>query len=112
MRAHDWDEQVADLQYRRAFDFVSGIGCAAEPVDRVEGGQCHTVQTCWIPSSGVEFVGHLDAAALPGVELGMEALASLASVEEARTKLGKLVEHYRAWIDLQAGEVAAESGLE
>ena len=112
MRAHDWDEQVADLQYRRAFDFVSGIGCAAEPVDRVEGGQCHIAQTCWIPSSGVEFVGHLDAAALPGVELGMEALATLASVEEARTKLGKLVEHYRAWIDLQAGEVAAESGLE
>ncbi|HZR20691.1 MAG TPA: DISARM system helicase DrmA [Verrucomicrobiae bacterium] len=112
MRAHDWDEQVADLQYRRAFDFVSGIGCAAEPVDRVQGGQCHTVQTCWIPSSEVEFVGHLDAAALPGVELGMEALASLGGVEEARAKLGKLVEHYRGWIDLQASEVAAETSLE
>jgi hypothetical protein len=31
-RVQDWDEQVADLQYRHAFDFVSGIGCAAEPV--------------------------------------------------------------------------------
>jgi len=111
-RAHDWDEQVADLQYRRAFDFVSGIGCAGEPVQVPEGGTCRVVQTCWIPSAGVEFVGHLDDAALPGVELGMEALATLANVAGARAKLGKLVEHYRAWIDLQAGEVAAESGME
>lgn len=111
-RKNDWDEQVADLQYRRAFDFVSGIGCAAEPVDMQEGGTCHTVQTCWIPSAGVEFVGHLEKAALPGVELGMEALAALASVDEARAKLGQLVAHYRTWIDLQATEVAAESGLE
>ena len=110
--ANDPDEQVADLQYRRAFDFVSGIGCAGEPVGVEEGGACHVVQTCWIPSAGVEFVGHLDAAALPGVELGMEALASLANVEEARAKLGKLVEHYRAWIAAQKSEVAAEAGLE
>jgi hypothetical protein len=111
-RAQDWDEQVADLQYRRAFDFVSGIGCAGEPVDAPEGGTCHVVQTRWIPSAGVEFVGHLEPAALPGVELGMEALATLANVEEARAKLGKLVEHYVAWIDAQANEVAAESGME
>ncbi|GDY23608.1 hypothetical protein LBMAG56_49550 [Verrucomicrobiota bacterium] len=111
-RADDWDEQVADLQYRRAFDFVSGIGCAGEPVDMQEGGACHVVQTCWIPSAGVEFVGHLDAAALPGVELGMEALATLANVEEARAQLGKLVEHYQAWIIVQKSEIDAEVGLE
>lgn len=111
-RAHDWDEQVADLQYRRAFDFVSGIGCSAEPVDSIEGQGCQVVQTCWIPAAGVEFVGHLEAAALPGVELGMEALAKLGSVEEARAKLGQLVGHYRAWIEGQADAVAKESGLE
>ena len=111
-RAQDWDEQVADLQYRRAFDFVSGIGCAAEPVDTSEGDTCQIVQTCWIPAAGVEFVGHLEAAALPGVEMGMEALATLASVDEARAKLGKLVEHYRTWIDSQASAVGAEGGLE
>jgi hypothetical protein len=109
-RSQDWDEQVADLQYRRAFDFVSGIGCAGEPVS--EGGTCHVVQTCWIPSAGVEFVGHLEATALPGVELGMEALATLANVAEARAKLGKLVEHYVAWIDAQAKDLMAESGME
>jgi len=88
-RAHEWDEQVADLQYRHAFDFVSGIGCAAEPVEMQEGGACHTVQTCWIPSAEVEFVGHLEKVALPGVEMGMESLAALASIDEARVKLGK-----------------------
>ena len=111
-RAHDWDEQVADLQYRRAFDFVSGIGCSAEPLSTVEGGSCQTVQTCWIPSAGVEFVGHLEAAALPGVELRMESLATINDVEEARASLGKLVEHYRGWIDQQAADVAAETALE
>lgn len=110
-RLHDWDEQVADLQYRKAFDFVSGIGCAGETA-KVEGGKCLAVQTCWIPSAGVEFVGHLDSAALPGVELGMEALAGITGVEDARAKLMKLVEHYRAWIDKQATDVAGESTLE
>lgn len=111
-RSVDWDEQVADLQYRGAFDVVSGIGCAAERVDTPEGGVCRVVQTCWIPSAGVEFVGHLDGAALPGVELGMEALAALSSVKEARAKLGRLIEHYRAWIDQQAADSAAETGME
>lgn len=111
-RARDWDEQVADLQYRKAFDFVSGIGCSAEPVGMTEGSACQTVQTCWIPSAGVEFVGHLDAAALPGVELGMETLATLSNVGEARARLSKLVEHYRAWIDQQAEEIASETQLE
>ncbi len=61
-RVRDWDEQVADLQYRQAFDFVSGIGCAAEPVDASEGAPCHVVQTCWIPAAEVEHVGHLEPA--------------------------------------------------
>lgn len=111
-RQQDWDEQVADLQYRRAFDFVSGIGCSAEPVSTVEGGICQMVRTCWIPSAGVEFVGHLEAASLPGVELGMEDLAGIVDVADARAKLGRLVEHYRIWIDQQAAQVAAETGLE
>ena len=108
----DWDAQVADLQYCGAFEFVSGIGCAAEPVDMEEGGPCHVVQTCWIPSAEVEFVGHLDATALPGVEFGMEALAQIADVSEARAKLGRLVEHYRTWIVAQEALVAAEGAME
>jgi hypothetical protein len=73
--AASMDAKVADLQFRRAFDYASGIGCAAEPVDFIEGQPCHQVQTCWMPSAEVEFIGHLEASALPGVELRMEALA-------------------------------------
>jgi hypothetical protein len=86
--AADWDSDVADLQYRQIFDYVSGIGCFAEPVSLTEEGPCTCVQTCWTPSAEVEFVGHLDKAKLPGVELGMEALAEITSLEDARNKLG------------------------
>jgi hypothetical protein len=110
--SQDWDADIADLQYRRVFDYVSGIGCSAEPLNVAEGGPCYSVQTCWVPSAEVEFVGHLAGTALTGVELEMEALAKIASVEEARAKLGKLVDHYRTWIAAQASAVAAESGME
>jgi len=110
--SQDWDSDIADLQYRRVFDYVSGIGCSAEPVDAEEGAPCHCVQTCWIPSAEIEFVGHLDSTALPGVELGMEGLSTIASVEEARAKLGKLVDHYRAWIAVQSETISKEQGLE
>lgn len=106
MRASDgsasMDLQVADLQYRQAFDFVAGVGCSAEPVNLVEGQPCYQVQTCWIPSAEVEFIGHLEASKLPGVELGMEALASIKDLAEAEAKLLPLVTHYRTWINEQA----------
>jgi hypothetical protein len=108
----EWDEQVADLQYRNAFSFVSGIGCSAEPFGQKEPGGCQLIQTCWIPSAGVEYVGHLEASALPGVELGMEALADIHDVEGARHKMGGLVTHYRSWIKTQSIAVSAEADLE
>ncbi|MDR1011568.1 MAG: DISARM system helicase DrmA [Opitutaceae bacterium] len=103
-----WDLQVADLQYRRAFDFVAGIGCAAETVGLVEGQACHEVQTCWIPRAEVEFVGHLEADTLPGVELRMEALAGIASAADAQSKLSALVTHYRKWITDQASVITGD----
>ncbi len=102
------DIKVADLQYRRAFDFVAGIGCSAEPVDSVEGQPCHQVQTCWMPGAAVEFIGHLEAAALPGVELQMEKLAGIKDLADAQVKLQPLVAHYRAWITAQAAIIPAE----
>jgi hypothetical protein len=102
------DIKVADLQYRRAFDFVAGIGCSAEPVDSVEEQPCHQVQTCWIPGAEVEFIGHLEAAALPGVELQMEALAGIKDLADAQAKLQPLVAHYRTWISAQAAVIPAE----
>lgn len=110
--SQDWDGDIADLQYRKVFDYVSGIGCSAQPVDDGEGKPCNLVETCWIPSAAVEFVGHLDSAALPGVELGMEALAALSSVDDARAKLGRIADHYRAWIAVQTASIATETTLE
>ena len=40
------------------------------------------------------------------VELGMEALADLASAEAIREKVGGLVNRYRDWIGTQAGAAA------
>lgn len=105
---HSMDLQVADLQYRRAFDYVAGIGCSGEPVDFVEGQPCYQVQTCWMPSAEVEFVGHLESQALPGVELRMEPLSEIKDVADAQAKLGPLVAHYREWIAVQEKAVAGE----
>ncbi|MBI4660694.1 MAG: hypothetical protein HY735_17800, partial [Verrucomicrobia bacterium] len=102
------DIKVADLQYRRAFDFVAGIGCSAEPVDSVEGQPCHQVQTCWMPGAEVEFIGHLEAAALPGVELQMEVLSGITDLADAQAKLQPLVTHYRDWITAQAAVITGE----
>lgn len=110
--SQDWDSDIADLQYRKVYDYVSGVGCSASPVADGEGQPCNCVETCWIPNAEVEFVGHLDTTVLTGVELGMEQLSEITCVEEARTKLGKLVDHYRAWITTQAELIAAETDLE
>lgn len=106
--AASMDLQVADLQYRGAFDFVSGVGCSAETVALPVGQPCRQVQTCWMPSAEVEFIGHLDAAALPGVELRMEALAGIKDLAGAEAMLSPLVARYREWINEQAKVVTGE----
>ncbi len=105
--AASMDLQVADLQYRDACDYVAGIGCSAEAV-KVGDEPCRRVQTCWIPNAEVEFVGHLDAKALPDVELRMEALASITDVADAEAKLCPLVKRYRDWIVDQAKVIPNE----
>jgi hypothetical protein len=111
--ADEWDEQVADLQYRDAFEYAVGHGVAAEA--RVsDSGSCHEVATTWLPTAEVEKV---EPSAIPDVELGMEALAALGSAALVREKVGGLVARYREWTEAQAdrapsrgrrGEVAKE----
>jgi hypothetical protein len=94
----DWDERVADLQYRDALDFAVGHGVATHA--RVaEDGSCREVTTCWIPEAEVE---RIEPAAVPGVELGMEALGALPSAGEARDRLARFPAGYGAWIEAQA----------
>lgn len=96
-RKVEWDDRVADLHYRDVFEFAVGHGTSTtwtlDP-DR----QCRAVGTAWIPSADVERVA---APSMSGVELGMEALANLASAEAAEASLSPLVSQYREWIDAQ-----------
>jgi hypothetical protein len=90
----DWDEMVADLQYRDTFEYAVGHGVSATAQDDNDGA-CRSVQTNWIPTAQVERVA---PSSIPDVELGMEALGSLADAQEAASKLMPLVNHYREWI--------------
>jgi len=116
LRSHasgDWDDRVADLQYRDAGEYAVGHNVATEAV--CPEGACSLVRTQWIPEAEVERVA---PAAIPGVELSMDALSQLQGGVDATAKLGPLVSEYRKWIDGQAGNVPGapakrrETGLE
>lgn len=92
----DWDERVADLQYRDAFEYAVGHNAATAAC--VEAGECQCVRTCWMPLAEVERVA---PSAIEGVKLGMEAIVGFADGTEARQKLGALVTLYRVWIESQ-----------
>jgi hypothetical protein len=89
----DWDERVADLQYRDACEYAVGHSSATEAV--LTDGHCHTVRTCWIPEAEVERVAPAD---LPDIELSMDKLAALGDGAAAKAQLGNFVTQYTAWI--------------
>lgn len=93
----DWDEQVADLQYRDVGEFVVGHGVSAHALCSAEG-HCHEVQSVWIPSAEVEKV---EPTRLDAVELSMEALTALTTADSVRAKLFALTAEYRKWIAAQ-----------
>jgi hypothetical protein len=101
LESNDWDERVADLQYRDACEFAVGHGVATRTMPD-DAGRCRLVRTCWVPEAEVERVA---ASPIDGVELGIEALAGLSDGSEARNKLSNLVSHYREWIELQKTKV-------
>ena len=89
LESDDWDERVADLQYRNSFEFSVGHSVSTESV--VEDGQCKTVRTCWLPTAEVERVA---PSKIPGVTLGMEELALLQDGADAQKHLGGMVTSY------------------
>jgi hypothetical protein len=97
----DWDELVADLQYRDDGEYSVGHNVATEAI-RENGVCCKVVRTCWIPEAEVEKV---EAAPIKGVELSMDGLANLKDGADAREKLGPLMDQYRAWIKAEADKV-------
>ena len=90
----EWDERVADLQYRDVYEYSVGHGIATHAEIDAEGN-CHTARTCWIPSAEVELVA---PAKILNVELRMDALAELADGPAAQKALGPFVKQYRDWI--------------
>jgi hypothetical protein len=96
----DWDGEVADLHFAGTPEYATGHGVSAT-WDLI-GGKCTTVQTEWIPTAEVE---RTETAAMPGVELSMEALGKLTDGAAARVALQPLVTEYRDWIRLKGGEL-------
>lgn len=87
----EWDENVADLQYRDVGEYAVGHNVAAD-------GDAHCVHTCWIPGARVQRVA---PAEIRGATLGMDGLGALQDGADARNKLMPLVEQYREWIRAQ-----------
>lgn len=100
LESNDWDERVADLQYRDVCEYAVGHNVATE-VEHC-GGRCQSVRTCWLPQADVERVAPVD---MKSVELSMDGLATLTDGEQAREKLHPIVAEYRAWIELQEKQV-------
>ena len=104
LQSDDWDEKVADLQYRDAYEFAVGHNVSAIAIHD-QPGTCHQVRTAWVPRAEVEKV---IPAQIEGVELGMEALAAAESAEAVRQRIGPLVSAYGAWIEAQQQRFPAE----
>ncbi len=99
----EWDEQVADLQYRDVAEHAVGHGVAAHAVPGAGGEgakatEVTEVATEWLPAAEVEKV---EPASVPGVELGMEALAAFETPKALQEALQGFPERYRAWIEQQ-----------
>jgi hypothetical protein len=101
IKAADWDEQVADLQYADTPEYATGHGISAE-WDIVDQ-RCHVLRTAWIPSAEVEKTATVE---VPGVELSMDALAELTDEAWVRAALEPLVAEYREWIRRRRGEIS------
>jgi hypothetical protein len=104
-RAAEWDEQMADLHYADAPEYATGHGLSAEW--EVVNGACHLLRTAWIPSAEVEKTVTVD---VPGVELSMDALGSLADGTAVEVALRSLVTQYRSWIEARRTRIAALQG--
>jgi hypothetical protein len=100
LRGHgegDWDDRVADLQFRDAYEFAVGHGISTRAAVASDGA-CDSVGTAWLPTAEVQRV---EPAHMSGVELSMEGLAACDSAAAVRDVVGGLTSQYRDWITRQ-----------
>jgi hypothetical protein len=100
----DWDENVADLQYRDDYEYAVGHNVSAIALTNPDGS-CQEVRTAWIPTADVEKV---IAADVENVELGMEALAAAPTPEALQNMLSPMVGAYIDWIKEQRAKCPTE----
>jgi Helicase conserved C-terminal domain len=100
MASSDWDERLADLQYRDVGEYAVGHNVATQTF--FEAGLCSRVRTRWNPQAAVEYVAWKE---IPGAEMSMDALSRLADSSEATAKLSPIATEYRKWIEAQAAKV-------
>lgn len=102
---NDWDESVADLQYRDNCEYAVGHNVSAIALLNPDGS-CQQVQTAWIPTADVEKVVPTQVA---GVEMSMEAIASAKDGSAVREAIGAIVTAYTSWIASQQTKIPQNS---
>lgn len=100
----DWDEKVADLQYRNDYEYAVGHNVSA--IAQINSdGTCQQVSTSWLPRANVEKVIPTQ---LANIEIGMEALAAASTPAELQEMLSPMVTAYREWIQAQLSQCPQE----
>ncbi|BDA75948.1 Helicase-like (plasmid) [Calothrix sp. PCC 7716] len=101
----DWDEKVADLQYRDAFEYVVGHNVSAIAHLNPDNS-CKKVCTAWMPTADVEKVV---ATNVQDVELRMEVIAGASDAATTRNMLQGIVTSYINWIADQKSKIPTDS---
>lgn len=101
----DWDENVADLQYRDDYEYAVGHNVSAIAITNPDG-TCRQIHTAWIPTADVEKV---IPTFVKNTELGMEAIAAAPNWAALRNMLSPIVDAYALWIDEQQTKCPQEA---
>lgn len=113
-QASDWDDKVADLQFRDRCEYAVGHGVSVEAPDPGCDQPVTTVKTCWIPQHEVRRVETFEK--VPAT-VDMEDLSQLVDGAAVRAAFEPVVVEYGEWIkkqralDLHDRRAATRDGL-
>ncbi|BAZ10550.1 helicase-like protein [Calothrix sp. NIES-4071] len=102
----DWDESVADLQYRNDYEYAVGHNVSAIAITNPDGS-CNHIHTAWIPTADVEKVIATEEE-FKDVELGMEEIAKAPTPLALQNMLISIVDAYADWIEQQRAKAPKE----
>lgn len=99
-QARDFDDRIADLQFRERCEHGVGHGVAVEPVGAEKDGTVPAVRIVWIPTAEVRRVVTREDAGEP-IDVRMESLAAIEEGGALVANLSRMTKAYAAWIDAQ-----------